>query len=167
MSEFRRISSYALAYVLWAASLILAGLVLLQLRESYLSAAAMSTFNRLQGNQTELFYAALATRAFDTWSYLLIGVIEVIAIVFIEFYYRTGAHLGRLRQRFVLVTAIEFVLLFIANMTNVVLIWQVSSFTWKSLFYPVLELLTAGIFTWLWFDLRRLRLATTTEGPPA
>jgi hypothetical protein len=167
MSSLRRYSTYGLAYVLWFASLILGGLVLFQSRDAYLSVVVMSTYDRTKNNATDLFYSSLQTRSLDQWSYLFLGVLLVVLIVLFEFYYRTGVSSGRLRIRFFQVTALEFAVLFIANLTNEVVIWQVSSFTWRSLFYPVLELLTTAIFLWLWLDGRRRKVVALGENQPA
>jgi hypothetical protein len=155
MSSFRRYSVYVLAYILWAVSMILGGMGLLQLRDAYLSAVVISSFNRNQNNATALFNSSMQTRTLDTWSYLLLGLVLVILIVFLEYFYRSGVLPGKLRRRFFKVTTFEFGILFIANLTSTVVVWQVSGFTWGSLFYPILELLTTGIFIWLWAENRR------------
>ncbi len=155
MSSLRRYSVYVLAYILWAASIILGGMGLLQLRDAYLSAVVMASFNRYQNNATALFNSSMQTRTLDTWSYLVLGLVLVILIVFLEHFYRTGVIPQKLRLRFFQVTTLEFAVLFIANMISTAVVWQVSGFTWGSLFYPILELITTGIFIWLWAENRR------------
>jgi hypothetical protein len=91
----------------------------------------------------------------------------VIFIVFIEYFYRTGVQPGSLRLRFFQVTAVEFGVLFVANQTSAIVVWEVSGFTWRSLFYPLLELLTTTIFIWLWIDTRRRRMAEPVVNQPA
>jgi hypothetical protein len=158
VSEFRRISSFVLAYVLWLLSVAIGALVLLQARDTVLTAITMSTYNRLASNSREMFYASLQVRAMDQWSYLLLGILVIVFIVVVEFLYRTGLQAGKLRLRVVQITAIEFFILFFANLLTNVMLWQVNGYTWSSLFYPLLELLTTGIFVWLWSDLRRQKL---------
>jgi hypothetical protein len=155
MSAFRRFSAYGLAYLLWLVSFILGGMVLFQIREAYLSLVVVTTFKKVQGDATAEFYAGLQTRALDQWSYLLLGLLLIVLIVFIEHHYRTAVEPGLLRIRFFRVTALEFSLLFVANLTAAATVWSVSAFTFRSLFYPILELITAGIFIWLWLDIRR------------
>jgi hypothetical protein len=167
MNSLRRISTYALAYLLWGITILLGGMVLLQARDAYLSALVMSTYDRFKDNPTNLFYSSLQTRSLDQWSYLLLGLFLVILIVFIEYFYRTGVQPGSLRLRFFQVTAVEFGVLFLANLTSAIVVWEVSGFTWRSLFYPLLELLTTVIFIWLWTDTRRRRLAAPVENQPA
>ena len=142
MSSIRRFSTFALAYLLWAITTILGGMVLLQARDAYLSVVIMTTYDRFKDNASELFYSSLQTRSLDTWSYLLLGLLLVILIVFIEYFYRTGVQPQKLRLRFIQVTAIEFGVLFLANLTSAMVIWNVGGFTWQSLFYPMLELIT-------------------------
>jgi hypothetical protein len=167
MTSFRRYSTYALAYLLWAITIILGGLTLFQLRDAYLSVVVMSTYDRFKDNATALFYSSLQTRSLDQWSYLLLGLLLVILIVFIEYFYRTGVLPGSLRLRFFQVTAVEFGALFVANLISAMVIWDVSGFTWQSLFYPLLELLTTTIFIWLWIDTRRRRKVVPVDDQPA
>lgn len=167
MTSFRRYSTYALAYLLWAITIVLGGLALLQARDAYLSVVVISTYNRVKDNPTALFNASLQTRTMDQWSYLLLGLLLVVLIVFAEYFYRTGVQPGSLRLRFFQVTTVEFGVLFAANLTSAMVIWNVSGFTWQSLFYPVLELLTTIIFIWLWIDTRRRRMGAPLEGQSA
>ena len=161
-NSIRRFSTYALAYLLWAITIVLGGMVLLQARDAYLSVVVLTTFDRYKDNATDLFYSSLQTRTLDQWSYLLLGLLLVVLIVFIEHFYRTGVQPGILRLRFFQVTAIEFAGLFLANLTSAMVIWGVSGFTWRSLFYPLLELLTTIIFIWLWIDTRRRKMRSRT-----
>jgi len=167
MNSFRRLTTYALAYLLWVITILLGGMALLQVRDAYLSALVMSTYDRFKDNATDLFNSSLQIRSMDQWSYLLLGLLLVILIVFIEHSYRTGVHPGSLRLRFFLVTAVEFGVLFAANLTSAILVWVVSGFTWRSLFYPLLELVTTTIFIWLWIDNRRRKLAAPADDQPA
>ena len=165
MSSIRRFSTYALAYLLWAISIILGGLALLQARDAYLSVVVMSTFNRFKENAADLFYSSLQTRTLDQWSYLFLGLLLVILIVAVENIYRTGVQPGRLRLRFFQVTTIEFGILFAANLASAIVIWGVSGFTWQSLFYPLLELITTIIFIWLWIDTKHRSTAAESNQP--
>jgi hypothetical protein len=167
MNSLRRFSIYALAYLLWVITVVLGGMVLLQVRDAYLSVLVISTYDRFKDNATALFNLSLQTRSLDQWSYLLLGLFLVILIVFIEYFYRTGVQPGSLRLRFFQVTAVEFGALFAANLTSAMVIWDVSGFTWRSLFYPLLELITTTIFIWLWIDTRRRRKAVPADDKPA
>ncbi len=160
MNAFRRVSAYGLAYLLWLVSFVLGGLVLFQLREAYLSVVVVSSYNSAQGNATALFYSAMQTRTLDQWSYLLLGLLLIVLIVFLENHYRSAVEPGRLRLRFFRVTALEFGLLFVANLVAAIVVWVVDSFSFRSLYYPLLELLTTAIFVWLWRDALRPRLAS-------
>ncbi len=167
MNSFRRYSAYGLAYLLWFLSFLLSGLVLLQLRDAYLSVIVLSMYNRAQNNAAQLFYSNLAARSLDQWSYLFLGILLIVLIVFFEHYYRTGVQPGRLRLRFFQVIAIEFVVLFASNLTSAIVAWQVGGFTWRSLYYPILELLTGAIFIWLWLDARRRKATEITGSQPS
>lgn len=164
MSALRRVSVYGLAYLLWFASMILGGLALFQVREAYLSLVSVATYNRTHGNTTAEFYASLQARSLDQWSYLLLGVLLIVLIVFLEHYYRTGVASRRLRLYFFAVTWIEFAVLLVAELGSAAAVWSVAGFTWRSLFYPVLELISGAIFIWLWLDTRRRILS---PGQPA
>ena len=154
---------YALAYLLWVITTILGGLTLFQLRDALLSVLVMSTYDRVKDNATALFNSSLQTRNMDQWSYLLLGLLLVVLLVFVEYFYRSGVQPGTLRLRFFQVTAVEFVVLFAANLMSAIVVWQVSGFTWRSLFYPLLELITAVIFIWLWIDTRRRKPVALLE----
>jgi hypothetical protein len=167
MNSSRSIATYALAYLLWLFTFLLGGMALLQARDAYLSAVVMATFDRFKDNATDLFYSSLQTRTMDQWSYLLVGLLLVVLIVFVEHFYRTGVQPGTLRLRFFQMTAIEFGVLFAANLTTTILVWNVSGFTWRSLFYPALELITTAIFIWLWIDNLRRKKAASSENEPA
>jgi hypothetical protein len=167
MNSIRRLTTYALAYLLWAITTLLGGIVLLQVRDASLSVVVISTYDRFKDNATALFYSSLQTRTMDQWSYLLLGLLLVILIVFIEYFYRTGVQPGSLWLRFFQVTAVEFGALFVANLISAMVIWDVSGFTWQSLFYPLLELLTTTIFIWLWIDTRRRRKVVPANDQPA
>lgn len=167
MNSFQRLTAYALAYLLWVITTLLGGLALLQARDAYLSVVVLSTYNRVKDNPTDLFYSSLQTRTMDQWSYLLLGLLLVILIVFIEHFYRMGVQPGSLRLRFIQVTTVEFGILFVANLTTAMIVWDVSGFTWRSLYYPLIELLATIIFIWLWIDTRRRRMAAPLEGESA
>jgi hypothetical protein len=164
MSLLRRITAYGLAYLLWLASLVLSGLALFQVRDAYLSAVTVGTFKNTQGDASAQFYAALQVRSMDQWSYLLMGGIMIVLIVFLENYYRGGVSSGRLRLRFFAVTTITFAILLVAELTSAAMVWVVGGFTWRSLYYPILELISGAIFLWLWLDSRRRVLSA---GQPA
>jgi hypothetical protein len=162
MSVFRRITAYGLAYLLWLASLVLSGLALFQVRDAYLSAVTVGTFKSTQGNASAQFYAALQVRSMDQWSYLLMGTVMIVLIVFLENFYRGGVSSGRLRLRFFAVTALTFAVLLVAELTSSAMVWIVGGFTWRSLFYPILELISGAIFLWLWLDTRRRILSAVS-----
>ena len=163
-SEFRRISVYGLAYLLWALSFFLGGLALLQFRDALLAAVVVATFNRTQANPAAAFYAGFQARAADQWTYLVAGIVMVVLIVGLEHFYRSGVQPGLLRLRFFQVTAIEFIVLLVSDLTSAIMVWVVAAFTWRSLFYPILELICAVIFVWLWLESHR---KIGMEGQPA
>ena len=165
MNSFRSFSTYALAYLLWAISVILGGMVLYQGRDALFSVVVVTTYDRFKDNATALFYSSLQTRSMDQWSYLLLGLLLIVLIVFIEHYFRTGVQPGSLRLRFFQVTMIEFGVLCLANLINAIVVWDVSGFTWRSLFYPLLELITTVVFVWLWLEARRAKTAVSAGQP--
>jgi len=155
MNNYRRASAYVLAYVLWAASLILGALAVYNIRETVLSILAIVTLNRTQGNVTEQFYAGLQTRAADVWSWVVVGFLMVILVVFLEFFYRTAIQTGKLWARFFLVTATACGFLFLTSMTNLLLRRMVGAFSWVGLLAPGLSLLGTAAFLGSWFFIRR------------
>jgi hypothetical protein len=94
-------------------------------------------------------------RAADVWSIFIVGFILIVAIVFLESYYRTSIPEGSLWTRFSLVMVFEFGLLFITNLTKNFLTWLVTPFSWRSLTLPVLEILVTSFFVWLWSFFKR------------
>ena len=155
MKEFSR---YTLAYVLWAVSFIMAGGIGLIARESFVNFLAFLAVPATKGDKAADFYMGLQIRAVETWSYVLLGFLVVVVIVFVEFYYRSGAAKGRLLVQFLVVTAVELGLLALAHLSNFIIVMSLGSNNWLGLFLPLIEIIVTGIFVWLYMRLKKVNV---------
>ncbi len=158
----RLYARYALAYVLWAVSIVLGAGVGLLARDAVMNALAIgSSMGRAQPNPSQAFYSGLQIRAGDTWSYLLLGIALVLLVVFVEHWYQTGVPLRRLLPRFLLVTAAELAVLFAAHGLYFVLARSAGLIPWSSASVPIFELAATALFVGLYAW--RSRQPTRTE----
>jgi hypothetical protein len=156
MEQAKSIAAYVVVYLLWAVSILLGYWVISDLRDAILASLAVASLNRYQSNARDAFNFNLKLRATDVSSWIGVGIVLVILIVYIEFLYRTGMPVGRLWSRFFLVTAIGFGILALTGLTNDLLRAVIGAFTWRGLFLPVVQSLVAVYFFWLWRS-RRLK----------
>ena len=106
MDTKNKVGWYALAYALWAVSLagaIWAGLLT---RQALVNSVSVASLSRAKESAHAAFYIDLQIRAGDVWSYLVLGLVMVVVVVFLENYYRSAVPSGRLLARFLLVTTV-------------------------------------------------------------
>lgn len=149
------VSSYLLGYLFWAVSIVVGAWVLLEWRDALLSLISLATMESAQGDTSELFYASLKVRATDTWSYLVIGILAVVMIVYFEHVYRTSVANGQIWARFSQVSAIQLGLLALAGITTAIVTAVVAGFSWRALFQPISILLLAIGLHFLWQRLKK------------
>ena len=154
-NQLKPVSTYVLSYLFWAVSIVVGAWVLLELRDAFLSVISVLTLENAQGNKTELFYASYRVRMADTWSYLVIGILAVVMVVYLEHVYRTSVATGQVWARFSQITALELGLLAVAGITTAIVMAIVASFSWRTLFQPVSILLLAVGLHFLWQKLRK------------
>jgi hypothetical protein len=149
------VSSYILSYLFWAVSIVVGFWVLLDGRDAILSLASLTTYNRNQSNASDLFYKSLQLRAADVWSYLAVGILAIVMIVYLEFVYRNSVQNNQMWARFSMISAIELGLLALAGIITAIVTAVVSSFSWRSLFQPISILLLAVGLYMLWQKLKQ------------
>ncbi len=148
--QLRKASAYVLAWGLWALSSALGVLIAFwAVRGAIGSLAEALTLGALQGTPSQQFQVASVRNAADRFAILILGVLSVLMVVVIEYYYRTGVDERQVPRRFVLVTAIESGLLFVALAIQVIFLGVLGLFTVWSVLLPLAALaLTVGL-SWL------------------
>lgn len=153
--NIKPVSAYILSYLFWAISIVVGAWALLEWRDALLSLVSLLTLESAGDNKSELFYASLRVRTADTWSYLVIGILAVVMIVYLEYVYRTSVQEGQLLARFSQVTAIELGLLALAGITSTIVIAVVARFSWRGMFQPISILLLSIGLQFLWQRLKK------------
>ena len=154
LCTMKTVSRYALAYVLWVVSIVVGSVVIYFARQAIVDSIALSSLSSLNaGNQAFAFYRGLQLRSSDAFSYLIMGLVLLIMIVFVEFYFRSGVPSGRVTRRFMLVTVVEIGVLFASHATYFILANINGVVGWSSALVPGLELaalaLCVVLFVWL------------------
>jgi hypothetical protein len=147
MKEFSR---YALAYALWAVSVVVAGAVGLIGRDVLSSGLSISAASAAGTSKSADFYLGLQLRAAEPWTYIVFGILLIILIAFLDNYYRGGVVQERLLPRFLLVTAVEIGILTLAHISRFVFGVILGTVSWTSVALPVIEAVVTGIFVWLY-----------------
>ncbi len=112
--KIRQVSEYILVYILWGVSSAAGLWVAWMVRSAYLLVVGAMTMNALlYGTPSERFQVPYIRTGVDRFGVVILAVAMVAVVVFIEYTYRTGLEKGLLWRRFVLVTAIEFGVVFI------------------------------------------------------
>jgi hypothetical protein len=155
MAQSPRVLNYVLAYLLWAASLLLGVFSLYSVREAYLLALVFSAYNRRGISAGEILDQALQARAADIWSIFILGLLMVVLVVYLEHFYRTAVPAGSLGVRFALVSAIELGVLLLANAVYFLIEGQIRPVFGKVLYVLTFEALLVALFVWLWIYFRR------------
>lgn len=153
MKEYAR---YGLAYLLWAISIVAGSVIGLFTRDTLLNIVSISSIGRMQADSKTAFYMGLQIRAGSMWSYFLLGIILIVMVVLIEYWYRVGVPTGRLLARFFLVTAVELAILFVGHALYFFVSWATGLTTWRSAAVPAIELLGVALFIGLYLWRARL-----------
>jgi hypothetical protein len=163
MKVFRSISAYALSYLLWVVSIVFGVLVLLQMRETLLTALSVPASKGQ--NAAAIFQASQQVAAVSQFSWIFVGAIVIVMFIALESIYRSSVKKGLLRARFLLVTSIECGVLFLSYTINTIATWQVTAFTFASLYTPAVALVLTVIFSWLYSDYVTPKQPTTSQSP--
>lgn len=151
ISETRRISQYVLAWVLWIVSSALGVAILFwAVLDAIRSIAEALTMGALQGTSAEQFQRPYTLNAVDRFGVLGVGLLSVLVVVFVEHYYRTGSEQRQLLRRFVLVTAIETGVLFVALTIQTAFLGTLGLFTIWSVLVPLVTLAVTVALSWVW-----------------
>jgi hypothetical protein len=113
-------SRYALAYLLWAISVIVAFIALLASRSSVMIALGVTQWDRY------------FEHALNQFGFLFLALFGLAVIIFIEHFYRTGVEKHRLFARFYFITFLELLYLSIihaARLTGEILLGLFSPIT--------------------------------------
>jgi hypothetical protein len=149
MSQKRPILNYVVAYLLWIVSTGLGILTLYRAREALLLGMVVAS-NAGNPSDREIFYSNLRAQAVQSWTVLLVGILLLIVLVGVENFYRMSVPSGKLMRRFLLVSGIEFGVLFIAHASYYAILQTFRPFTWIAIAFPVVEILMAVLFFWLY-----------------
>jgi hypothetical protein len=154
MKNLKKYSHYSLAYLLWALSIVVSAWGAFRVRDAIMSLLVISSLDRYESGAREQFYTALQFRATETWSYLFIGMVVIVVIVVLESVFRTSVPTGQVWSRFSLVTAIEFGVLCLAELVITLTEGAIQPLTWGNFIPPLIYLVAAILFGWLWISIR-------------
>ncbi len=155
INETRRISQYILAWVLWILSSLMGVLVLFwAVRDAINALAEALTMGALSGTASEQFQRPYTLNAVDRFGVVAVGLVSVLVVVFVEHYYRTGSEERQLLRRFVLVTAIEVGVLFVALAIQSAFMAALVLFTIWSVLVPLVVLGVTVALSWVWTQIR-------------
>ncbi|MBN1872973.1 MAG: hypothetical protein JXA33_02000 [Anaerolineae bacterium] len=137
MNQTAKISEYIVAWSLWAFSITLGVIIgFWAVRDAINVIAEAMTMGALQGTPSQQFQVPFTRNAIDRFDILILGVLSVLLVVTVEHYYRTGVEQGQLMRRFVLVTALEFGVLFLSLATQAIYLGVLGLFTIWSVLLP-------------------------------
>lgn len=149
MTKETPISRYVLGYVLWAVSIVTAGIIGLIVRDAFNNGLVLSAASQAGVDKTADFYQGLQLRAVEPWTYVIYGIIMIVIVAFVEHYYREGATRHRLLPRFLLVTGIEIGVLALAHASKFVMNLALGgAASWTALTIVAVELLLTGVLIW-------------------
>jgi len=150
MIKARKVSEYVAAWSLWAFTSALGVLIgFWALRDAINSIAGAMTMGALQGTSAQQFQVPFVRNAVDRFSVLVLGVLSVLLVVAVEHYYRTGVERGLLLKRWVLVTAIESGVLFVALAIQAIYAGVLGLFTVWSVLVPCGVLAVTVALSWI------------------
>jgi hypothetical protein len=148
--QIRRASEYILAYALWIVSSTLGAFIgFWSIRGALDAIVELLTFGQLMGTPAQRFQVTFTRNAFDRFGIVVLGVLAVLMVVLIEHYYRTGVDQGVLPRRLVLVTLIEFGVLFVALALQVSIAGVMGLFTIWSIVVPLGVLAVMVGLSWM------------------
>jgi len=149
----KTVSRYALAYLLWALTIVAMLVVVLLARDALMNALTMASTASLTPDAPDAFDVSVRLRAVGTWSYPVIGIVLVVLVVFLEHYYRAAASTVLLLARFIKVTALTLSVLFVGHLVLFLTSRSAGVMGWSGALLPALELVVVGllfgIYTWL------------------
>jgi hypothetical protein len=140
-------SRYALAYLFWALSVVVAFTGLLVSRNTVMLALGATGWDRY------------FVHAINQFSFLFLAICGLAVIIFTEHFYRTGVEKNRLFARFFLITMLEFSFFTFLHLVMLVSEVILDLFTPTTLIIIGGEILLAFVFFWLY------RRATHTATP--
>ncbi len=148
--KIRQVSKYVLAYSLWVVSSAVGLSVAWMIRNAYLLVVGAMTMGLLQqGTPSERFQVPPMRNAVDRFGIVILAVAMVVVVVFVEYYYRTGVDEGQLARRFVLATAVESGVLFVALAVQAALGAALGLFTIWSILAPLGVLVVTVALSWV------------------
>jgi len=149
----KTVSRYALAYLLWALTIVAMVVVALLARDALMNALTMASTASLTPDAPDAFDVSVRLRAVGTWSYPIIGIPLVVLVVFLEHHYRTAASTTLLLARFVKVAALTLIVLFLGHLVLFLTSRSAGVMDWAGALLPALELVVVGllfgIYAWL------------------
>ncbi len=148
--QVRKTSEYILAYVLWAVSCAIGVfLAFWAVRGAFDALVELFTLGQLLGTPAQRFQVTFTRNALDRFGVVTLGILAVLMVVFLEHYYRVGVEREELLRRFVLVTLVEVVILFVALAIQVALAGAMGLFTIWSIVVPLGVLMVAVVLSWV------------------
>jgi hypothetical protein len=147
MKEFSR---YALAYLLWAVSLVVCFFIGFTAREVLFNSLVVSQAGTAGSSQSADFYLGLQLRAIEPWSYIVFGIALVILVVVYEHYFRDGVEKKLLIPRFLKVTGLEIAFLLIVHLIRFAIGMALGSVSWTLVITALVELALIGLLMWLY-----------------
>ena len=151
MEQTRKITEYLLGWGLWAVTSALGVFIMFwAVRGAFSALVEAATMGAmLTGTPSERFQVPFIRNAMERFGTLIMGILAVLMIVLVEYYYRNGVETGTLWRRFTLVTAIEFGVLFVALAIQVIFMGALGLFTVWSLVLPCAALAVTVFLSWL------------------
>jgi hypothetical protein len=160
--QIRKTSEYILAYVLWIVSCVVGAFIgFWAVRSAWDALVEIMTLDQAMGTPEQRFQVTFTRNAYDRFGVVVLGVLAVLMVVLIEYYYRTGVDQGALPRRVVLVTLIEVGVLFVSLALQVALAGVMGLFTIWSIAVPLGVLALAVALSWVLTRLPK-RAATNT-----
>ena len=148
--QLKKTSEYILAWALWAVTSVVGVLIgFWAVRGALSSIVEALTMGAAMGTPSQQFQVPFTRNAVDRFAILTLGLLSVLLVVGVEYYYRTGVDVNQLWRRFVQVTAIESGVLFVALTIQVIFLGVLGLFTIWSVLLPLAVLaLTVGL-SWI------------------
>ncbi|MBX3010527.1 MAG: hypothetical protein KF832_03430 [Caldilineaceae bacterium] len=129
---------YALAYLLWAISVVAAMAILLVSRSAVMIVLGLTPWNRY------------VEHALNQFGFLFLAIFGLAVVIFIEHFYRTGVEKNRLFARFWRVSLLELLVLMLLHLIRLVGETILGVFTPLALAVVVGEGLLALALFWLY-----------------
>ncbi len=131
-------SRYALAYLLWAISVVIAIVALLASRSSVMIALGVTQWDRY------------FEHAINQFGFLFLAIFGLIIIVFTEHFYRTGVEKHQLFARFFLITFLELLFLSLVHLARLTGEILLGFFSPTTLLFVGVEVMLCLLLFWLY-----------------